>query len=141
MRNCRRCHRQHLFARRCHCRHYCHRRASDSPPLTAVEGINRPRRATITPRGSSSLNWPSATRRHARLAAFPRSPAIELVVRRRRATIIVGGGAVPTVVIVVATAPTTAPPPPYFKLIVVLLSLPLMNTRAFDPASWHQLDP
>ena len=39
------------------------------------------------PRESSSSDWPSATRRCARLTAIPRSPAIRLVFRRRRAAI------------------------------------------------------
>ena len=40
------------------------------------------------PRGSSSLDWPLATRgRCARLAAILRFPVIGLIVRRRRATI------------------------------------------------------
>ncbi len=46
------------------------------PPLTAVKSVNCPHRA-------SSSDWPLATRRLARLAAIPRSPAIGPIVQRR----------------------------------------------------------
>jgi hypothetical protein len=46
------------------------------PPLTAVESVDGPHRA-------SSSDWPLVTRRLARLAAIPRSPAIGPVVQRR----------------------------------------------------------
>jgi hypothetical protein len=46
------------------------------PPLTAVESVDCPHRA-------SSSDWQMSTRRLARLAAIPRSPAIGPVVQRR----------------------------------------------------------
>ena len=62
--------------RRSFARHRRPRRAGDSPPLTAVESVDCPHRA-------SSSDWPLATRRLARLAAITRSPAIGPVVQRR----------------------------------------------------------
>jgi hypothetical protein len=77
------------------------------------------------------------------MLASPRSrdhPRLDLSPNVVAPQSIIGGGAVPTVVVVVATAPTTTPLP-YFKFIVVLSSSPLTNARAFDHASWRQLDP
>ena len=61
-------HHQRLFARRCRCCCHCRRCPIDPPPVTPVKGANFPRRATIAPRGSLSLDRPSATRRSPRLA-------------------------------------------------------------------------
>ena len=53
------------------------------PPAPQSRTSTAPIARRSPPRGSSSLDWPLAMRRLARLAAIPRSPAIGSVVQRR----------------------------------------------------------